>query len=119
MTLPRAERRVRQLRVPVTQAEGGRIEQNAIAAGLGVAAFLRDVGCGQTPRAAIDQEQVDALLKVNADLGRLGGLLKWWLSDAQKIAVTPVEQRPDIHGTLADIRATQGQLRAVIARLSL
>jgi hypothetical protein len=29
----------------------------------------------------VDRDQVDAMLRINGDLGRLGGLLKFWLSD--------------------------------------
>ncbi len=45
---------------------------------MSVAAYLRSVGAGDQPRALADRDQVYALLKINGDLGRLGGLISAW-----------------------------------------
>lgn len=37
------------------------------------------------PKSCIDMVAMDELLQVNADLGRLGGLLKLWLTDDLKL----------------------------------
>ncbi len=79
MTAPTAgETRDRQrpLKVWVNAAERARIEAQAEAAGLSVSAYLRSVGLGYQPRSVVDLEAVERLAKVNADLGRLGGLLE-------------------------------------------
>lgn len=76
--------RQRTLRVVVSQSERQEIERRAAAASLSVSAYLRAAGMGATFRlAAASHEQVVALAKVNADQGRLGGLLKLWLSERQ------------------------------------
>ena len=73
-------KRTRVLRVPVHPEEAEVIEAQARAAGLSVAAYLRNVGTGYEPRSVIDRAQVHEMLRINGDLGRLGGLLKLWLS---------------------------------------
>ena len=90
------------------------IQQRAAAASLSVSAYLRAAGMGATFRsAASSHEQVAALAKVNADQGRLGGLLKLWLSE-----------RPGREAAARDVRAlldriseTQGVLADAAAKL--
>jgi hypothetical protein len=66
--------------VVVSQRERADIETRAAATGLSVSAYLRNLGLGFQPQSTLDHEAVLALLKVNADQGKLGGLLKLWLS---------------------------------------
>ncbi len=95
--------RLRPLRVVVSQSERREIEDRAAAASLSVSAYLRAAGMGATFRsAASSHEQVAALAKVNADQGRLGGLLKLWLSE-----------RPGQGATVRDVRALLDQLGEV------
>jgi hypothetical protein len=51
-----------------------------------VARYLRVIGIGYEPRSIIDHQRVNELLKINGDLGRLGGLLKLWLTDDARTA---------------------------------
>jgi hypothetical protein len=63
------------------------------------------------PPSTLDQEAILALLKVNADQGRLGGLFKLWLSGQSVASVEKVEVRK----LLAAIEVpaeTQGSHRA-------
>lgn len=84
---PGANRRRRHhLRVPVLPEEKEQIEANAAAAGLSVARYLREVGQGHRPQSVQDYRYVRELAKVNGDLGRLGGLLKLWLTDDDRVA---------------------------------
>ena len=73
--------RKKDLRVPVFPEEEEAIAQNARQAGMSVATYLRSVGHGYPIKSVVDHEKVEDLLRVNADLGRLGGLLKLWLTD--------------------------------------
>lgn len=43
--------------------------------------FLRNLGQGYQPKSAFDREAIRELAKINGDQGRLGGLLKLWLSE--------------------------------------
>ena len=76
----------RHLRVPVLPDEEAAIKQNAEAAGLTVAAFLRNVGIGYQIKGIVDNNEVEKLAKINGDLGRLGGLLKLWLTNDERTA---------------------------------
>ncbi|PPT98449.1 conjugal transfer transcriptional regulator TraJ [Xanthomonas arboricola] len=62
------------------------IEENAKRAGISVARYLRDVGQGYQVKGVMDYHYVRELVRVNGDLGRLGGLLKLWLTDDPRTA---------------------------------
>ncbi len=101
----------RHLRVPVLPEEEEAIKANAKTAGLSIAAYLRNVGLGYQPRSVLDLNAIDELAKVNADLGRLGGLLKMWLKNDKKLALyEPVQIQQTILGVLDKIGKTQVEL---------
>jgi hypothetical protein len=62
------------------------IEANAKKAGVSVARYLREVGMGYEVKGIMDYKAVLELVKVNADMARLGGLLKMWLADDKRVA---------------------------------
>ena len=68
--------RNRPLKVVVSERERAEIETRAAATGLSVSAYLRNLGLGFQPHSTLDQEAILALLKVNADQGRLGRLVQ-------------------------------------------
>lgn len=117
---PAAKRRAaraRDIKVPVLPEEAALIKEQAGRVGMTVAAYLRAVGQGYEPRAVVDRDQVDAMLRVNGDLGRLGGLLKLWLTDDAKLAAFDSGQvRQAVMAALRRIDETQGDLRQVIGR---
>ncbi|EFF13862.1 LOW QUALITY PROTEIN: conserved hypothetical protein, partial [Escherichia coli B354] len=90
------------------------IEANAAAAGLSVAAYLRKVGMGYDVESMVDIEQVNELSRVNADLGRLGGLLKLWLAnDPRTVDFSPTL----IRTLLAKIESTRQELRNIMDKI--
>jgi len=105
--------RKRHLKVVVSQRERADIETRAAATGLSVSAYLRNLGLGFQPQSTLDHEAVLALLKVNADQGRLGGLLKLWLSGQSAASTEDLE----IRKLLIDLEDCQRKLKAVIGRL--
>jgi hypothetical protein len=112
---PGTGRRSRHLRVPVRDEEGRAIEELAQLVGLPIAAYLRLVGLGHQPRSMIDVEQARELVRVNGDLGRLGGLLKLWLTDDAKLDALKPENTPAIiRGVLKRIEANQEQMDGII-----
>jgi hypothetical protein len=114
---PTSRRRERDLRVPVRPEEAQIIEAQARAVGMTIAAYLRAVGTGYQPRAIVDRDQVNEMLRVNGDLGRLGGLLKLWLSDDTKLAAFDRGQiRQVILSALRRIEENQAELRSVVRR---
>lgn len=78
-----------------------------------VASLIRDLVTGVEPTSTLDQQAILELLRVNADLGRLGGLLKHWLQakGADKDLV------PDIRALLRDIENTQRELKRKVKAL--
>ncbi len=106
--------RNRHLKVVVSQRERAQIETRAAATGLSVSAYLRNLGLGFQPHSILDQEALLALLKVNADQGRLGGLFKLWLS-AQS---APSAETSEIRKLLAAIEECQLKLRTLVGHLS-
>lgn len=95
------------LRVPVLPEEEEAIKKNAAAAGMTVAAFLRSAGIGYQIKGILDNKEVEKLAKINGDLGRLGGLLKLWLTNDFRTAQFG---RSTILAVLAKIDATQTEM---------
>lgn len=83
------------------------IEANARAAGMSTSAFLLAVGQGYQVTGVTDYENVRELVRVNGDLGRLGGLLKLWLTDDVRTAQFGAET---VLALLARIEANQDDM---------
>ncbi|MDR5803491.1 conjugal transfer transcriptional regulator TraJ [Caballeronia sp. LZ001] len=84
------------------------IEENARKAGMSVSMYLRNVGMGYRIKGVIDAELVLKLAKINGDQGRLGGLLKLWLTNSEKLnSQDPEQLRRVIHGVLERIVSMQ------------
>ena len=83
------------------------IEENAKRAGMSVARYLREVGQGYQIKGVLDYQHVRELVRVNGDLGRLGGLLKLWLTDDVRTARFT---DATILALLSKIEATQDEM---------
>ncbi len=105
--MPKAKRSER-LQSYVTPAELSAIVESSERAGLTLSEFIRRVCLGARIESREDQQARRELLKVNADLGRLGGLLKQTLAAGYK------EQ---IYGLLHKIDQAQALLKARIRSL--
>lgn len=92
------------------------IEQQAKAAGLSLSAYLMNVGLGYQVPGILDNQRVEELARINGDLGRLGGLLKLWLSDDARTAHFTPET---VRALLRRIEATQDTMRAVMTAVVL
>ena len=108
------ERRDKKLRVPVLPIEEAEIKNKATDAGLTVAEYLRNLGLGYQVPSIVDSRQVDSLLKINGDLGRLGGLIKLWLTNDKR---TKLIGKSQLQMTLDSIRNTQSTMLDVIMKL--
>ncbi|MDX6018614.1 conjugal transfer transcriptional regulator TraJ [Shewanella indica] len=87
------------------------IERHARQAGLSVARYLREVGQGYEIKGITDYEHVRELARINGDLGRLGGLLKLWLTDDVRTAHFG---EATILALLGRIEATQDEMGRVM-----
>lgn len=101
-------RRTEQIKAYVTPEEFTLIMESSDRAGLSMSEFARRVCLGFRVESREDQQARRELLKVNADLGRLGGLLK------QALAIGHKEQ---IYGLLHKIDQLQASLKARIRAL--
>ncbi|MEK6784636.1 MAG: conjugal transfer transcriptional regulator TraJ [Nitrospirota bacterium] len=90
------------------------IEQQAHSTGLSKSSYLLRVGMGYPIRSIVDNHQVEELVKINGDLGRLGGLLKLWLSNGKP---APGIDARILRETLQKIDTTQDQMVALMQRV--
>ncbi len=90
------------------------IEQQAHSTGLSKSSYLLHVGMGYPIRSIVDHHQVEELVKINGDLGRLGGLLKLWLSNGK--AVPGIDART-LRETLKKIDTTQDHMLDLMSRV--
>ena len=67
----------------LTPEEYRQVNESATKAGLSVSTFIRRVCLGHKVSSTVDHQAVLALAKANADLGRLGGLFKMFLSEGK------------------------------------
>lgn len=109
-----SRKHVRRLRIPVHPEEEHIIKENAAQAGLATAVYLRRLALGYEIKSAIDQQHIIELSKINADLGRLGGLLKLWLTNDERLA--HIEPKI-ISVVLERIKATQAAMLEVVNKL--
>ena len=94
--------------------EKRRIEAQAQQAGMSAARYLREVGQGYQITGVVDYEQVRELARINGDLGRLGGLLKLWLTNDERVAQFG---ESTIRAVLSRIGDTQEQMGQVMMRV--
>lgn len=102
------------LRVPVLLEEENKIKENATHLGLSVAEYLRRISLAYSVQSVIDKNHILTLAKINADLGRLGGLLKLWLTNDERLK----QIAPDVILALLErIKKTQAHMFDVVKRL--
>lgn len=94
--------------------ERAKIEANSKATGMSMAAFLREVGQGYEVTGITDYERVRELAKMSGDLGRMGGLLKWWLTDDERMAAFG---RETIIRLLERIEENQDEMAEVMKKI--
>ena len=96
----------------VTKKEYSQITQLAKQTGFSVSEYIRRMITGHRIESRLDQQAFLDALKVNADLGRLGGVFKHYLAQGFK-NVPPGEIRKVLH----DIEDRQRQLKPVISKI--
>lgn len=102
------------LRVWVTPEEKAVIDQHAKATCMSRSRYLRTLGIGYVPASKLDAFQMLELAKANANIGRLGGLLKMLLTNQERR--TP-ELDMLLEGLLDEIVVAQGDLRVIANKL--
>lgn len=108
-------REIQPIRVWVTAEEKAGITEMARTTGNSTSAYLRKVGLGYEVRSILDYGRAQELVKVNADLGRLGGLIKLWLTNDRRLAhYSQDELRRVLLSILDKIDGNQTAMRELI-----
>lgn len=103
----------------VTAHEKAGIQEMARTTGNSASAYLRKVGLGYEVRSVLDFHRAQELVKVNADLGRLGGLLKLWLtSDKRLDGYSREELRQLVLALLVKIEGNQDEMRSLLKKVA-
>jgi len=102
------------IEVWLTTDEKQALANAAAQAGLSASAFLRAAGLNQPIHAKADAEAADKLVKVAADLGRFGGLLKLWLSERRDQGAPAVR----VSHLLGETHALQQQMLQLIMQVA-
>jgi hypothetical protein len=110
---PARRDKARPVKVYLSPQERAALEEKAANTGLPLAVFLRNAGLNIRITSVLDHKAILAMLKVNADQGRLGGLLKLCLASG------PAEAAPagELRRLLQEIEHAQRTLRGLIDRL--
>jgi len=74
--------------------------------------LMRGLAMGCEPRSVFDTEAIQELIKLHADQGRLGGLLKLWLSE-KKGEGAPASQ---VRNVLQQIESLQIELAKIVMK---
>lgn len=74
------EIRSKLLPIRVNENELKIIAAKAESHGISTSTYLRNLGMNYPIKTIIDEKAAASLLKVNSDLGRLGGLFKMWMN---------------------------------------
>lgn len=93
----------RVIKAYVSDEEYEQICATAKQCSISVSAFAKSVCLGHEIKSRADQQARRELLRLNADQGRLGGLLKMWILDDD-------EHRTDVEAMLEDLRRLQHQI---------
>lgn len=96
--------RKRFVKAYLDDADYDRVAAMAGQAGLSISKFVARVCLAQEIKSTVDQKAVLALLKSNADLGRLGGVIKYHLSTTPESGYS---WRAELRATLKFIEASK------------
>ena len=118
LSTPNREKRSEQIVVRVSPSELAKINAHAGARGMQRSDYVRVVAQRGEPPNRLEATHMQAMHEHLADLGRLGGLLKWWLTKDESVQAAGPGAEVDIRRTLRAIEGTTQQLRALVANLS-
>lgn len=101
--------------IRMTPEEADEIEARAAAFGVSLPQYMRDCAMDRPLRSAVDFRAVKTLARLNADQGRLGGLLKKWLTGDWQLADG---FNGDVGALLREIAKVQTEIRVAIKTLA-
>jgi hypothetical protein len=107
-----ARRRQAHIMVRVTDEEKEKLKLKAAMCGHSAPSYIRNLALAYPLRSMVDQYAVDQLIRSRADLGRLGGLFKLWLTKNQdnKILKLGDHTFEDVEALVQEIESKQEKL---------
>ncbi|NQY74355.1 MAG: ribbon-helix-helix protein, CopG family [Candidatus Margulisbacteria bacterium] len=106
-------KRDKRITVRVTEDEAKGLKKKAESFGVSVPELMRSCALGKIVKSKLDQQNILSLLRVHADSGRLGGLLKMWLSSPESLG----REGFDLDALLSEIQDNQKNMRDIIQLL--
>lgn len=101
----------------VAPYEKARIASNAKACGMSMSSYVRTVLSGSNPLTKNGLGDLKEVFKLHGDLGRLGGLLKMFLTNDERLNDIGKDMaNVTIDNVLLDIRITQDHLKQAVAK---
>ncbi len=76
--------------------------------------YVKKTALGIVPRSHLDQRVIQTLLTLNADIGRVGGLLKLWLVNHND---APLVEKIDVRELVTEIRSLKNEIKNVVSKL--
>ncbi len=107
----------RHIKIWVTEEDKQQIAANAAVCGMSMSAYAKSLALGYKPVCLNNLNELDKVYKLNADLGRLGGLLKMLLTNDDRLHGMSVGRGmaiATIEDTLFNLRSCQEELRIMI-----
>jgi len=98
------------IKVYVSATEREEIERRADGVKMPPSSLMRSLALGFEPRSAFDKDAIGALIKLHSDQGRLGGLLKLWLTEKKGEGANVSEVR----SVLRQIESLQMELARIV-----
>ncbi len=103
------------IKIYLKPKDKAKIAKNARECGMSMSAYVRNLALGDIPVTHVELDEINKVMKIHADLGRLGGLLKMTLTNDERLNDMGREMGiATIDGTLVDIRAAQAKLLELV-----
>ena len=106
------------IQVRATPFEKAKLKSRAAAFDVSVGELCRQAIFGSVPKSKTDQDARRELAATRADLGRLGGLLKGWLSGSFEQGAPVAKTQADVVKMLRDIEAAQELVVSSVKKLA-
>lgn len=105
------------IQVRCTPEEKAALQARAAAYGISMGALCRETIFNTKPKSKTDREAIKELAATRADLGRLGGLFKGWLSGSFERGTPGPNTRAEIRRLLDDIEIAEAKVIASVQEL--
>ncbi len=118
MSRSESRKKIAHIQVRATPEEKELLRARAAAFGISMGELCRQTIFNATPRSKTDQFAINSLDTTRADLGRLGGLLKGWLSASFEKPVPDIQTGDDVVALLRRIEATQARVLEAVKKVA-